>query len=50
MSLLQLFAILILWIGAGFFATLYFFASGYRFEPRREDVPVEHEGTERETA
>ena len=50
MSILQFLSILILWIAAGVVAALFFFSSGFRFEPRRERADVQEEVSERETA
>jgi hypothetical protein len=50
MSLVALISILILWIAAGLFGALFFFSSGFRFEPRRAGASAEEAATDEEAA
>jgi len=50
MSLVALVSILVLWLAAGLFASLFFFSAGFRFEPRRERARAGAEASRTETA
>jgi len=50
MSLVALISILVLWLAAGLCAALFFFSSGFRFEPRRERERAGADASRTETA